>query len=161
MTAEDEKPLRGMRHPDPLATMDRRSDPMLLMERDPLLWHALRMHGRVWDQSQNARLDLQGDETRGLPRVELSTLSHRIVWRNIAEGAVMDMWWISRRGGWKAQLTLPVLPDALASALEGMTLDAVIDAPGAEAWKVASVEVTDGVQIQLMLERAVDQDPEE
>ena len=155
MTDGEEKPLRGMRHPDPMETLDRRSDPALLLERDPLLWHALRLHGRTWDQRVAARLDVPRDEAAGLPRLEVSSLSHRIVWRDLADGAVMDMWWISRRGGWKAQLTLPVLPDALTTALEGRTLDAVIDAPGADAWRIASVEVSDGVQVQLVLERAV------
>jgi hypothetical protein len=155
MDEAEEKPLRGMRHPDPLETMDRRSDPMLLMERDPLLWHALRLHGRTWNQAETAKLEIQRDEAAGLPRVEVSSLSHRIVWRDMTDGAVLDMWWISRRGGWKAQLTLPCLPDAISGALEGRTLDAVIDVPGANAWRVATVEVTDGVQVKIVLERAV------
>ena len=71
MIVQEIAPLAGMRRPDPLATLDRRSDPSLLMERDPMLWHALRLHGRTWNPADAGRLDLPGDPESRRPTYRL------------------------------------------------------------------------------------------
>lgn len=156
MQEGDEWVGAGMRQPDPLETLDRRHDPALLLERDPLLWHALRLHGRTWDQTKAGKLELPYDDAGGLPAVTVSSLSHRLAWRGARGDAILDMWWISRRAGWIAQLTIACMPELLALALVGRRLDEIIDVPGADAWRIAGAEMTPGVQTQLTLERAVE-----
>lgn len=142
-----------MEQPVPLETLEERGRPSYLMQRDPMLAKALEKHGAEWRPDLHAKLELPRNDEKGLPGIVLTTLEHTMEWPHGTDRAIWKQWWNSRQGHWHCQMTLQPLPETMAAAIEGRCLSDVIDAPGADAWTIASVDLVTGVHTQLTMRR--------
>jgi len=135
-------------------------DPVLL-DRDPMLAAAVLAHGEQWRADLTACLELKRDDARRLPGIEVRVLGHRIEWPNGGGRAVHAQKWQQSfepgrksQSGWVATFTMEPLPETIGLALVGQTLDRVIDAEGADAWRIAEVTIVPGLHTEMKLERA-------
>lgn len=130
----------------------------LLQSRDPILAAAVAAHGAEWRPDLQARLTLHRDDERRLPGVEMSSLEHRIEWRIGTGKAVLLVKWVmndgaGRRSHWHGEFHMGPMPETLATALDGRSLDHLIDADGAGAWRIASISGPASFGVILSLER--------
>lgn len=141
----------------------------MLHDRDPVLAAALIAHGKDWRPDLVPVLELPRDDAQRLPAISLRTLEHRIEWAEGNGQAVFSQRWIDedrsrwlrdgrQQAGWRAEFHMSPLPETLANALVGRTLRDVIDAPGAEAWRITTSTVVPGVKTTLGLVRKISED---
>lgn len=115
-------------------------DPALL-DRDPMLAHALAAHGAKWSHGQTY-LSLPGRGDATLPEVTLRVFDHRLQWRHGDALTIATQRHKEVRHGvwtWETMVSTGALPDAMSCALLGRTLDALLDVPGADAWLIDDV----------------------
>lgn len=132
----------------------------VLLDRDPMLAAAMLAHGADWRPDLQALTQLRRDDGRRLPGIELRTLEHRLEWPAGTGRAVFHVEWKESREpygprttNWVARFHMMPLPETIALAVTGRTLDTVIDAEGADAWRVDEVETVPGFSSTLKLSR--------
>lgn len=137
----------------PLETMGEEGTPSYLEQRDPMLAHALRLHGREWRPDLSERLEIPRRDDLKLPGVVVTTLEHSLEWPDGNGVALYRQRWQAKIGEWQSDLTMRAMPDAIAMAIMGHPLTDVINAPGAEAWIVEKVELVPEQKTILILGR--------
>lgn len=128
-----------------------------LMDRDPMLLHAVAAHGGEWRPDLQPVTSYTMDDARGLPEVQIRTTRHQMAWRTPWGLVRRDQKW--RNGpyaetGWHATATIPDgLPETMLTVLPGRPLSDVVQLPGAEAWLVESVTRVPSFHVDLLLKR--------
>ena len=128
-----------------------------LLERDPMLAHAVLAHGGEWRPDLDPITNFAMNAERGLPEIQIHTTRHQMTWQT-ARGLIRrNQEW--RNGAyaptrWVATATIPDgWPETVLTALPGRTLDAVIDLPGACAWVVTDMARVPNFHVDLVIER--------
>lgn len=130
-----------------------------LMDRDPMLMHAVNAHGGEWRPDLESTTNYASDQERGLPDVQIRVQRHQITWQTPAGRVMRYQEWMNsayqRKEGWHATATVPdQIPETILIALIGRPLSAVIDLPGADAWIVEATARVPNFHIDLVLRRA-------
>lgn len=133
-----------------------------LMDRDPMLAAAMYAHGKEWRPDLKPSLEITRDDARKLPGITIRSLEHSLEWPNgPAKRAVYRSRWVDDtrygdKAGWRSEFHMGSIPEVIASALIGKPLSNVINAEGADKWRIQSVDVVPGIATKMVLERIID-----
>jgi len=123
----------------------------MLERRDPMLAHAVSLHGHEWIAGVETMLD--GNED-GLPAVVIQTLSHSLRWRTPTDTVTINASWDSTTRRWCATLVMTrELPQSVVTMLQGRPLADVVDLPKAAAWTIEGASDFGG-ETHYMLRRS-------
>lgn len=124
----------------------------VLMDRDPMLAHAVAAHGAAWRPDLQSIMELRDAGTIDRPSVTLRAYDHRLHCQTGEHQTIVTQRWREFshwKWGWDVTLTTTArFCETVGGALVGRTLDAVIGAPGASAWLIE--DVLDGPSMSLV-----------
>lgn len=129
-----------------------------MMDRDPMLFHAVAAHGGEWRPDLRDTTSYAMDANRKLPEIEIRTLRHQMAWRTPDGLFRRNQEWCSgpyAPTGWSATATAPDMwPEIVLADLPGRRLADVVDLAGADAWVIEAAVRVPGFQVDLVLRRA-------